>query len=73
MALGLANLSVVRALGTNIRCGWLLLSKAFLIGLVHLPEAVMCPACLRAALDIFDDLLAKAIRCLSHRPLLSGY
>ena len=23
--------------------------------------------------DIFDDLLARALRCLSHRPLLSGY
>jgi len=25
------------------------------------------------ALDIFDDLLAGAFRCLSHRSLLSGY
>lgn len=23
--------------------------------------------------DFFDDLLAGALRCLSHRPLLSGY
>ena len=27
----------------------------------------------RHALDVFDDLLARAPRCLSHRPLLSGY
>ena len=26
----------------------------------------------RGALDVFDDLLAKALRCLSYRPLLSG-
>ena len=26
----------------------------------------------RGALEIFDDLLARALRCLSHRPLLSG-
>ncbi|TQV65957.1 IS66 family insertion sequence element accessory protein TnpB [Aliiroseovarius halocynthiae] len=25
------------------------------------------------AFDIFDDLLARALRCLSHRPLLGGY
>jgi hypothetical protein len=24
------------------------------------------------ALDVFDDLLARALRCLSHRPLLGG-
>jgi hypothetical protein len=24
-------------------------------------------------LDILDDLLAGALRCLSHRPLLGGY
>ncbi|GEM_PF-3299725 len=24
-------------------------------------------------LDVFDDLLARALRCLSHRPLLSDY
>ena len=27
----------------------------------------------RGALDVFDDLLAGALRCLSHRPLLGGY
>ena len=27
----------------------------------------------RGALDVFDDLLARAFRCLSHRPLLGGY
>ncbi|GAA6177670.1 hypothetical protein [Sulfitobacter pacificus] len=27
----------------------------------------------RIALDVFDDLLAWALLCLSHRPLLSGY
>ena len=27
----------------------------------------------RGALDVFDDLLAGALTCLSHRPLLSGY
>ena len=27
----------------------------------------------RRALDVFDDLLASALRCLSHRPLLGGY
>ena len=27
----------------------------------------------RGALDIFDDLLAGVLRCLSHRPLLNGY
>jgi len=27
----------------------------------------------RGALDIFDDLLAGAFRCLSHRPLLSDF
>ena len=27
----------------------------------------------RGALDVFNDLLARALRCLSHRPLLSGY
>lgn len=25
------------------------------------------------ALDVFDDLLARALRCFSHRPLLGGY
>jgi len=25
------------------------------------------------AFDVFDDLLARAFRCLSHRPLLGGY
>jgi hypothetical protein len=25
------------------------------------------------SLDVFDDLLARALRCLSHLPLLSGY
>jgi len=24
-------------------------------------------------LDVFDDLLDRALRCLSHRPLLSDY
>jgi len=24
-------------------------------------------------LDVFDDLLVRALRCLSHRPLLSDY
>ncbi|WP_371224389.1 primase-helicase family protein [Roseovarius sp. 2305UL8-3] len=27
----------------------------------------------RGAFDVFDDLRARALRCLSHRPLLSGY
>jgi hypothetical protein len=27
----------------------------------------------RGAFDVFDDFLAGAFRCLSHRPLLSGY
>ena len=27
----------------------------------------------RGALDIFDDLFARALRRLSHRPLLGGY
>ena len=27
----------------------------------------------RGAFDLLDDLLAGALRCLSHRPLLSGY
>jgi hypothetical protein len=27
----------------------------------------------RGAFDGFDDLLARALRCLSHRPLLGGY
>jgi len=27
----------------------------------------------RGTLDIFDDLLARALRCLSHHPLLGGY
>ncbi len=27
----------------------------------------------RGAFDIFDDLLARAFRCRSHLPLLSGY
>ena len=25
------------------------------------------------SIDVFDDLLAGALRCLSHRPLLSDY
>ena len=25
------------------------------------------------AFDVLDDLPARALRCLSHRPLLSGY
>ena len=27
----------------------------------------------RSARDVLNDLLAGALRCLSHRPLLSGY
>ena len=27
----------------------------------------------RGTFDVFDDLLARARRCLSHLPLLSGY
>ena len=27
----------------------------------------------RGPFDVLDDLLARAVRCLSHRPLLRGY
>ncbi len=39
--------------------------------LVMSPESRILLA--RGALDVFDDLLGRARRCLSHRPLLSGY
>ncbi len=34
---------------------------------------ISCLLSARGPLDVFDDLLARALRCLSHRPLLSGY
>jgi hypothetical protein len=37
-----------------------------------IPGAISIPFA-RGAFDVFDDLLARALRCLSHRPLLSGY
>jgi len=36
-------------IASKFLCAWFLHSKTFLIRFVHLPEAVMCPACLRGS------------------------